>query len=243
MPVYKTKLGEIVVDSTENLLRRAALIAEEVWAHRPVFSWALSGGSTPKAFYKLCVERSVLVPDLIASAVWTVSDERTVPLAHEDSNFGTAERLLLAPLNTPLDRRAPWPVALTPHEAAARYSADWRRRFPDGRIYDLCFAGMGDDAHTLSLFPGSPLLASHTDAPFAAVEVPGKGWRLTLTPEGLARCGRIVILAPGATKAPALHQALFGPDDPVHTPVQILARVRERVTWLIDEAAAKGLTE
>jgi 6-phosphogluconolactonase len=241
MPVHKTKLGEVIVDSKDNLLRRAALIAEEVWAHRPRFSWALSGGSTPKEFYRMCAGSSVLLPDLVAACVWTVSDERCVPLADSESNFGNAERLLLAPLGAKPEGRVPWPVALPPQEAAAAYSRDWARRFGKDAAYDLCFVGMGDDSHTLSLFPGSPLLAHPGGTLFAAIEVPGKGWRLTLTPEGLARCGRVVVLAPGAGKADALRRALFGPDDPLHTPVQLFARMRERVTWLIDEPAAAGL--
>ena len=97
---------------------------------------------------------------------------------------------------------------------------------------------MGDDAHTASLFPGTPLLRNEGGELFAAQEVPGKGWRLTITPAGLRACGQIVVLALGANKAPALARVLHGPDDVLNTPSQILKTCADRVLWLVDEPAA-----
>jgi 6-phosphogluconolactonase len=100
---------------------------------------------------------------------------------------------------------------------------------------------MGDDGHTASIFPGSPLLMEKEERLFAAVEVPGKGWRLTLTPAGLGACGLIVVMTWGASKAAMLKRVFTGAHDPAITPVQMLQRWRDRVVWLADPAAAAGV--
>jgi 6-phosphogluconolactonase len=181
-----------------------------------------------------------------ARAHFTVSDERHVPLDDPQSNFGHAARLLLDPLAVPAAHRHPWPVELPPSDAADTYRTTIRaltcpepvERTGPGRAYDLCFLGLGDDAHTASLFPGSPLLRDDDGEIFAAIEVPGNGWRLTITPSGLRACGQIVVMALGAAKAPALARVLRGPDDLPNTPAQVLRACAPRVLWLVDEVAA-----
>ena len=100
---------------------------------------------------------------------------------------------------------------------------------------------MGDDGHTASIFPGSPLLKKGEHRLFAAIEVPGKGWRLTITPAGLRGCGLIVVMALGLPKAAMLKRVQAGPYDPAKTPVQILRECRDRVVWLVDSAAVSRM--
>jgi 6-phosphogluconolactonase len=77
---------------------------------------------------------------------------------------------------------------------------------------------------------------------FDAVEVPGKGARLTITPGGLARCGRIVLLVVGASKAKKIAEVFSNPDRPaLEQPVNLFSAYPEKVTWLLDPAAASGL--
>jgi len=56
----------------------------------------LTGGSTPKAFYAWAVKQGHFDSDDFKNVVWSVSDERCVPLSSEESNFGNADRMLLA---------------------------------------------------------------------------------------------------------------------------------------------------
>ena len=108
--------------------------------------------------------------------------------------------------------------------------------------FDLCLLGMGDDGHTASLFPLSPLIESGVEESFASVGVTGKGWRLTITPAGLQRCSQIVVSVQGSGKAAALKKALEGPFEPYKIPIQLLRHAAERVIWLLDEAAAAELS-
>lgn len=238
-----TPYGRLVVGSKDELFARAvALVAAQ--ANRvsgPRFSWALTGGSTPADWYRWCVAQHALPQELLNRADFTVSDERPVPLTSDQSNFGNADRQLLTPLGITAAQHVPWPVELAPDEAAANYARAWSLRFGAGRTYDVCFLGMGDDAHTASWFPNSPLLGTKTSELFQAIDVPGKGWRLTITPAGLATCGLVVVMTLGAAKTAALARVMSGPYDPVAAPAQILKTCADRVVWLVDGAAAGSL--
>jgi 6-phosphogluconolactonase len=173
--------------------------------------------------------------------MWTASDERYVPLSSEDSNFGNGIRHLLSPLGFSEDKFLPWPVELEPVPGAMTYQSQWANRFGSDRCFDLCMLGVGEDCHTASLFPGSPLLESPPDAFFAAVDVPGKGWRYTVTPKGLAACGEVVVMIFGAGKREALKRVLSEPIQPVERPLQVLATLHDKVTLLCDFEAVEGL--
>lgn len=202
---------------------------------------AMSGGSTPKAFFKWAVETGALAPATLARVDWHVSDERAVGLDSPDSNFGNLARGLLDPLGVPSARRFPWPVDLPPAEAASAYERFWRVAGRE-RLFDLCILGMGDDSHIASLWPGCPLTASDGASRFAATAWPGRGWRLTVTPSGLALCDRILLLAAGAAKAPALRAVCREPAvDLGRHPGQVLRGLASRVDWLVDAPAAAGL--
>jgi 6-phosphogluconolactonase len=238
-----TNYGRLIIGSREELFAKAVELAltQQSKSSKKTFSWALTGGSTPQEWYHWCVANRSIPENLVQTAHFTVSDERVVPLHSDQSNFGNAERLLLAPLQVPAEHRHPWPVAILPEEAVQAYARDWQGRAGQGRTYDVCFLGMGDDGHTASIFPGSPLLNEKEARLFAAVEVPGKGWRLTLTPAGIGACGLIVVMTLGAAKAAMLKRVFAGAHDPAKTPIQILTAWRDRVVWLADPAAAPGV--
>jgi 6-phosphogluconolactonase len=238
-----TDYGRLITGTREELFSKAVELAAGQFAKsgRGSLSLALTGGSTPQEWYRWCVAGKKLPEAFLRAARFTVSDERCVPLHSEQSNFGNALRQLLEPLQVSLDQQRPWPVEMLPQEAAAAYARDWHERAGEGRAYDVCFLGMGDDGHTASIFPGSELLRGDGGRLFVAVDVPGKGWRLTITPTGLGACGLIVIMTLGAAKAPMLKRVLSGPHDPAQTPVQVVRAWRERVFWLADHAASAGV--
>lgn len=238
-----SELGRVVVGTQAELFAEALRLTldSQRAARAGRFLWALTGGSTPAAFYKWCVETDALPAELVRGTHFTVSDERHVLLSSAESNFGNAERQLLAPLGVPTDRRLPWMVAWPVAEAAEAYRKTMLILAGPGKAYDLCFLGMGDDCHTASLFPGTPLLRDDGGLLFGGQEVPGKGWRLTITPTGLRACGRVVVMALGAGKAEALHRVHRGPADVLNVPSQLLKGCAERVVWLVDEAAAARL--
>lgn len=243
MKTYETEYGTLKVGSKAELLQEALDIALDHFraSGKNRYSLALTGGSTPKDFYKWVVAENKLPADLRDGILWTTSDERTVPLESDENNFGNADRLMLTPLSVAGENKFAWPTELEPHAAVAAYAEKWKAVASPNTAYDVCFVGMGDDCHTLSLFPGSSLISNPVNTDFAVVEVPGKGWRLTLTPAGLAKCGKIVLMTLGAGKAKALKAVLQGDFDPLNKPSQNLKAVANKAFWLVDDAAAAEL--
>ncbi len=238
-----TEYGRVVVASREVLFARVVALAEAQRQRRTTrhFTFALSGGSTPQDWCRWAAGPGVLSADLVAQTHFTVSDERMVPLNDPQSNFGNAERLLLTPLSVPREHRHPWVVAYEPAAAAEAYRRTWMILAGPGVAYDVCMLGLGDDGHTASFFPGTPLFADDGGLAFAAVDAGVKGWRLTITPTGLRACGTIVVMVLGAGKAEALRRVLRGTEEWSQVPAKILSTVSDRVTWLVDEAAASRL--
>ena len=236
-----TDYGRLIVGLRSELFACAIELAKTQHMRSPSrpFTWALSGGETPQAWYRWCAETQAIPRDLLASAHFTVSDERPVPFDSAQSNFGNAERLLLAPLNVPPEHRHPWPVDRAPEESADSYRQIMAKLSGPDRGYCVCLLGLGDDAHTASFFPESPLLRDDGGVLFTAVLTAAKGWRLTVTPTGLRACDSIIVMALGSHKATALRRVFTGAYDPLSTPAQILKTCAGQVVWLVDEAAAK----
>jgi 6-phosphogluconolactonase len=237
-----TDYGRLIVGTKEELFANAVSLAADAYKKaKGSFTWALTGGSTPLEWYRWVVANRAFSMQQISSTHFTVSDERHVPETSEQSNFGHAKRLLFDPLGVPAEHRHAWPTHLEPAQAAAEYSRTWASIGGAYSAYDVCFLGMGDDAHTASFFPGSPLLSDDGGKDFAAVDAGQKGWRLTVTPTGLRHCGLIVVMTLGAQKAPALRRVFRDEYSPVSTPSQILKSCASRVVWLVDSAAASDL--
>jgi 6-phosphogluconolactonase len=113
--------------------------------------------------------------------------------------------------------------------------------------FDLVLLGLGEEGHTASLFPGSPLLADDGSRRrprrlAAAVWVEKlHTWRITLTPPVIDHAATVIFLVSGAAKAPALAAVLEGEWRPELYPAQVVAPVDGRLLWLVDRAAAAQL--
>ncbi|HEX7363061.1 MAG TPA: 6-phosphogluconolactonase [Bryobacteraceae bacterium] len=202
---------------------------------------ALSGGHTPKPmFAKLAA----------AGFDWSQVhffwvDERCVPPESDESNFKLANQALLAPARIPATNIHRVKAELPPEEAAAGYVSDIQRFFQLGStelpVFDVIHRGIGNDAHTASLFPGEPLIRDRTGIAAAIYVEKLKSHRVTLMPGVLLAARSTVIQAEGEDKAQPIYSVLFGPEDPMQYPCQIAARGSEKAVWFLDQAAASKL--
>ena len=209
---------------------------------------AEAGGSTPLTLYRLLrTEAWAARVDWAHTRVFWV-DERCVAPDHPASNYGAANQELLA--HVPAAEIYPMDGEIDPGESAVAYEELLRQHVPaeEGMPrLDCALLGMGDDGHTASLFPGSPLLApealrSGRLTGFAVAEhlaPKPESRRITLTLEMInaARC--CLYLATGEGKRPPLGKAL----DllaPASLPVQLVRPKGGELIWVMDEAACGG---
>lgn len=240
MDQTSTPYGKLLIGDLSELFTQTVCAIEEAsqQSNSPIIG--LTGGSTPKAFYLWAAQSQPFSKATLERTIWSTSDERHVPLESDDSNFGHAQRGMFNQLGIPEGKQRPWPVKLDPEEAASQFNEIWNE---EGREYpfSVCLLGMGDDCHTASLFPHSPLLERDPECFFSSVEVPGKGSRLTVTPYGLKLCPQILITVTGSAKAEALKSVLESDPKPETKPVQLLASCADAATWLVDREAAEQL--
>ena len=116
---------------------------------------ALTGGSTARPAYERLAPAEV---DWSRCTLW-FGDERCVPPADEDSNFGMFRESLLdrLPGEAPDVRRIPG--ELGPDAGAAAYEHELRAAFGEASpSIRPVLLGLGPDGHCASLFPGDPAL-------------------------------------------------------------------------------------
>ena len=228
--------GLVVVPDGRALARRAAERIVE-WtraavAERGRCSVALAGGGTPRTTYEVLAASALAVAVPWGAISWYFGDERAVPPDHPESNYRAARETLFADRPETLERVYRMPAEAALLDLAARAYGEL---LPDP--LDLILLGIGEDGHTASLFPGSPVLAERVARVAVATGPKPPNPRLTVTPRVIEAAHELLVLVSGAGKAEALAHALEGPLDVTAVPAQ-LAR---RGTWIVDAAAAAGL--
>jgi 6-phosphogluconolactonase len=201
--------------SRDALMRGAAERLEEalqagIAAHGQACA-LLSGGSTPAPAYALFASRNL---DW-SKVTFALADERFVPPSDEASN----ERMLRATLARPLSAGAtlvPMYTGDSPEQDALRANVLYAPL-----SFDVALLGMGEDAHTLSWFPGAEGLDAALDladlrsvVAIHAPEAAGTPDRLTLTRSALVRARHIVVLITGPKKFGVLTSSIGEPDKP-----------------------------
>lgn len=207
------------------------------------FTVALSGGSTPKGLYSLLVSNETLRGQVPWDKIYFFwGDERQVPPDHPDSNYRMANEAMLSKVSIPPAHvhriKGENPNA---NQAAVEYEQTLRDFFKlsIGQIprFDLILLGLGPDAHTASLFPGTRALHEHR-----RLVVPnwvGKfyTYRITLTVPVLNNADCVIFLVSGNEKALPLKAVLEGRYEPEQLPAQLIRPSHGRLLWVVDLAA------
>lgn len=199
----------------------------------PRVSMGLAGGSSPASTYR---HMRGLACRWERVDAW-LSDERWVPLDHQESNGRMASEALLSHVGATFHRPrwAPW---LEPDESAVYYEAVLRSLHPLDHPPDLILLGLGDDGHTASLFPNTNALSDDRRW-YVSNFIPAfDAWRLTSTFELLHQARDLFFIVSGESKSGMLARVMGG--EPL--PASQAAMGPSPVTWLLDEAAASQLT-
>ena len=240
MQLHKSKdLKQLSVDVTNWLVDNI----NQTLQKQSRYTLCLSGGSTPK-----------LMNDLLASDAYRdkvdwaklhifFGDERFVPLSDERNNARMAFDTLLNKVPVPKEQVHIMPTEnISPENAAIAYEETLRTYFSEeSQTFDCIILGMGDDGHTLSLFPGKTDVIHETEKWCTSLWLEEQDmYRVTLTHPIANRADVVIFLAAGSKKTHALKEVINGDYDPDKYPSQIIQPLGE-LHWFVDEAAAAEL--
>lgn len=239
--------AEIVVVSDEEALAREAALRLTALTCQAVdsrgrASLVLSGGSTPRRLFALLAEEPYRsqIPWKHLHLFW--ADERCVPPEDSGSNYRLAQETLISQVPIPPDQVHRMQGELAPEAAARAYERELQDFFcgPHPR-FDLVLLGLGEDGHTASLFPDSPLLAERERlvAPATASYQDRPAERITLTALAINTARQVLFLVAGSAKAGIVESVLKGPGG--RFPAQSIRPAAGSLAWLLDAAAAARL--
>jgi 6-phosphogluconolactonase len=216
-------------------------IADEEIAAKGKFSVALSGGSSPKKLYEL------LASSFADKVQWEkvyffFGDERNVPQTDKDSNYLMAKKALFDPLQISPSNIFPVDTSLSPSEAAKKYEEEVEQFFDEDELsFDLILLGLGDNSHTASLFPFTPVLHDRTPGVKDVFLEDQQVYRITLNAPLINEAKHIAFLVYGEGKAIAVHHVLEDDEDIEEFPAQLIEPIVGEIQWFLDTAAASQL--
>lgn len=215
------------------------------------FSVALAGGRTPKRVYQLLATERFRDRVDWPKVFLFFGDERAVPADHPDSNYRMAYEALISKVPIPAINVHRMIGEGNAAENARLYEQQLRTFFAGSSWprFDLIFLGMGEDGHTVSLFPGSEALQENSKWVTTSRNEKLPHERITLTLPVLNAAAHVMFLVTGKEKAQRIRQVL----KPVSSeqwaagsnrdlsPAQMVQPIDGRLEWLVDSAAATML--
>ena len=146
---------------------------------------------------------------------------------------------LLDHVPVPPEQIHPMNCYRSPLKAATEYETLLRGFFPNSRPrFDLVLLGLGENGHTASLFPGTPVLEEQQRW-VGEVFVAEEGLhRLTLTAVAINQANLVVFLVSGAGKASMLRKVLEEDQYPRSIPARLIKPADGGLLWLADRDAA-----
>ena len=212
------------------------------------FNLVLAGGSTPQVMYQTLVSDEFRQQLDWKKVHFSWGDERCVPPDDPLSNYRMARQALLDPLAIPEENIHRMAGELEPDLAAKNYSRELQHHFGQVQfpLFDFILLGMGQDGHTASLFPGSRAVLEREKWVVAVEHVtppPPLVPRITLTVPVINAAAHILFLVSGDEKAEILGRVFQREAPDPDLPVSMIHPKRGSLTWMVDRAAAAGLTE
>lgn len=199
--------------------------------------WVLAGGATPLLAYKVIASQYTDTLDWSKVTLF-IGDERIGPLDGPDNNWQAIEDIMGG---LPTVKIRPM-TDLSAEEAAEDYSQqlmDLPKADNGLPRFDLLWLGVGQDGHTLSLFPQHPSLLPSNNLVIAVHDSPKPPTdRISLSLRALQGVQSCVILAAGTDKRDAVAGAQKHSKSPIAIASDIITTHEGDVTWFVDREAA-----
>jgi 6-phosphogluconolactonase len=226
----------------EDLAAFILKVGNEAIAESGRFNFVLTGGSSPKTLYQQLATK--YKDDLDWQRVYFFfGDERNVSAIDKDYNGLMAAENLLNPLNIQKDHIFYVNTNLSPVEAALEYQNAINMHFNGAQpAFDLILLGMGDDAHTASLFPETEILESYEVGVEAVFVEKLNTYRISMTAGLINNAKNIAFLVFGKSKAEAVKNVIESEEEnSSRYPAQLIKPYNGHVTWFLDQEAAAQL--
>jgi 6-phosphogluconolactonase len=218
-------------------------LANRAIASQGRFSVALSGGNTPRRLYEILAGAPYRDQIHWEDVYVFWGDERCLPADDPRSNSQMAHQTLLNHVPIPASHIHPILGDLPAALAATHYEAELRDFFRvPPPVFDLILLGLGENAHTASLFPHTPVLGKSERWVSEVYVAEQSMYRVTMTAPLINQAREVIFLVSGTEKAPALRSVLEGAYQPHEYPAQLIHPNGAHPTWLVDKAAAHKLT-
>src|ERR1700744_1610934 len=219
-------------------------VAQDSIAAKSKFSVALSGGSSPKKLYQLLASPAYSGEIDWEKVYFFFGDERNVPKDSPDSNYLMAKKALFDPLEISTLNIFPVDTSLPPADAAKKYFEDIEQFFDEDELaFDLVLLGLGDNSHTASLFPHTPVLHDTTPGVKEVWLEDQQVFRITMNAPLINEAKQIAFLVYGEAKAIAVHHVLEDEENIEEYPALLIDSIVGEVQWFLDEAAAENLID
>lgn len=218
-------------------------VAQEAIASHGQFNFVLSGGSSPRRLYELLSSADYKDKIDWKNTYFFFGDERFVPENDEERNSLMAKKALFDPLKIPDSHIFKVDTTGSPEEAAKNYFATLSKHFKQNPIqFDLILLGLGDDAHTASLFPSTSVL-EEKEATIRSVYLKDKDvYRITMTAPLINQAKHLAFLVFGKDKAEAVAHVLEGTvGSEHHFPARLIRPQTAENQWFMDAEASSLL--
>ena len=207
------------------------------------FHVALSGGSTPKLIF------DVLANQYGETINWSNihfywGDERCVAPTDEQSNFKMTQDHLFSKIKVPKENIHRILGENQPMGEAMRYANLLEinlDRVEDTPQFDLVLLGMGDDGHTASIFPIDIDLWEAEDHCVVATHPDSGQKRVSVNGKVINTAKEVIFLVTGDTKATKIKEIHGQLGDYKKYPAALVQPESGKLTWFMDEAAARLL--
>jgi 6-phosphogluconolactonase len=226
----------------EDLAAFILKVGNEAIAESGRFNFVLTGGSSPKTLYQQLATKYKDELDW-QRVYFFFGDERNVSSTDKDYNGLMAAESLLNPLNIQKDHIFYVNTSLSPVEAALEYQNAINMHFNGAQpVFDLILLGMGDDAHTASLFPDTDILESSEVGVEAVFVEKLNTYRISMTAGLINNAKNITFLVFGKSKAEAVKNVIESEEEnSTRYPAQLIKPYNGHVTWFLDQEAASQL--
>ncbi|MDR1809991.1 MAG: 6-phosphogluconolactonase [Prevotella sp.] len=218
-------------------------MAEQVLQGKERATIALSGGSTPKTLFDYWGRHKTALNWDRLLFFW--GDERCVPPDDSESNYGMTCRHLFDHVAVPPENIFRIKGENDPEKEALRYSEVLSGRLAvenDVPTFDLVMLGLGDDGHTVSIFPAQIGLWNSPANCIASAQPETGMKRVSITGKIVNHARQAAFLVTGRNKADSVRNIIRQRDKFMTAyPAARVCPLSQEIHWFLDEQAAEGL--